>query len=492
MPKINSSRLLSITLVVFTTIMTSTIQVDSAFAAEKLFDFGSLNVDLSKVQERPAESSVGNELKQDPTQQLPDTPESPAPRVLSRDGEGAIQSTLQAEGLKVAPVTVTEGVSQKQRVIYPISETRDVIEVKIAAGSEKRGWFEEAARRFMADPSLNTINGKPIRLVIDKIGSIKSAQLIISGQSMTNGRNEFQVWAPASSIFRTVVEESFGGERLFETDDSVARSPMVFVTWEPVQKEIDSVLKKSMSFDTITEIFSRELRGSFIDPNGRNFQFGYTRPQDSNSGAVALITMAYEFFAETRGRYKIRLEDLKQPDFQAYLAFMKYMSDQTKTSTGKLSEPLMQAGYGGQPLSSVYLYENLAVKLAFIRKVNDPNGARPIMRYPKYNLVSDHPYYTLRHGNSKEQVEAAKRFKDYLLTREMQLIALQREGFRPVTTEISNEEMNEVLGEFVGDYGLIPDLIKASQILVPAQDGSVIQALINAYQALGDPQGANL
>lgn len=465
----------------------------STWSAEKLFDFGNLNVDLSKVQALPGAQTPNSAApKQDPTEQLPDTADSPAPKVLPRDGESSIRETLRQEGLKVPVVPIATGSGPRQKVLYPVPEEREVIEVKIAAGSEKRGWFEEAARRFMADPALNQLDGKPIRIVIDKIGSIKSAQLIISGRSVQNGRNEFQVWAPASSIFRSVVEDAFDGGRLFETDDSLARSPMVFVTWEPVQKAIDTTLRKSMSFDTITEIFSRELQGTPIDPNGRNFQFGFTRPEDSNSGAVALITMAYEFFAENRGHYKIRLDDLSNPDFQAYLAFMKYMSDQTKTSTGKLVEPLMQAGYGGQPLSSVYIYENLAVKLAFIRRVNDPNGVRPIIRYPKYNLVSDHPYYTLRHANSKEQVEAAKRFKDYLLSRDMQLMALQREGFRPVSTEISNAEMNEVFGEFVEDYGLIPDLIKASQVLVPAQDGAVIQALIETYAALEDPQGSNL
>jgi hypothetical protein len=143
-------------------------------------------------------------------------------------------------------------------------------------------------------------------------------------------------------------------------------------------------------------------------------------------------------------------------------------------------------------LSSIYVYENLGVKLAFIRRVNDPTGAKPVIRYPKYNLISDHPYYTLRHGNSREQVEAARRFKDYLLTRDIQLLALQREGFRPVSTEISNQEMNEVLGDFVTENGLVPDLIKASQILIPAQSGEVILALIRGYQALGDPVGPNL
>jgi len=474
-------------------VLASLVGMPAGEAAEKLFDFGNLNVDISKIRAKPqsASGSQAPAVKQTPAHQLQSTPESPAPQVLPRDGQEDIGKTVKAEALKVAPVKVQETSGKKQQVRYPVSENRDIIEVKIAAGSEKRDWLAEAAERFMADPQRNNIGGKPIRIVIDKIGSIKSANLILEGKTMQGGRNEYQVWAPASSVFRGVVEEAFDG-RLFETDESIARSPMVFVTWEPVQEAIDRTIQKSMSFDTITEIFSRELGGERVDPNGRSYQFGFTRPEDSNSGAVALITMGYEFFAKDRSHYKIGMEDLKNPDFQAYLAFMKYMSDQTKTSTGKLAEPLMQAGYGGQPLSSVYVYENLAVKLAYIRKANDPDGAKPIIRYPKYNLISDHPYYTLRHGNSREQVEAAVRFKDYLLTRDMQLLALQKEGFRPVSTEITNEEMNQVLGEFVAENGLVPDLIKASQILIPAQKGEVIQSLIRAYAELGDPRGANL
>ena len=467
-------------------------------AAEKLFDFGSLNVDLSKVQAKPgatpgqAGTPSGTAVKETPAQQLPSTPESPAPAVLPRDGQESIGATVKTQAVTVKPVEVTAARTGQQQVVYPVAEDRQVIEVKIAAGSEKKDWFEEAARRFMADPAHNSIDGKPIRLTIDKIGSTESAALLADGKTLHGGRNEYQVWAPASSIFRTVVEDAFTGGKLFETDESVARSPMIFITWEPVQQAIDQKVQKSMSFDTITEVFSRELGGEKIDPNGRNFQFGFTRPQDSNSGAVALITMAYEFFAKDRTRYRIRLEDLKNPDFQAYLAFIKYMSDQTKDSTGKLAEPLMQAGYGGQPLSSVYVYENLGVKLAFIRKANDPGGAKPVIRYPKHNLISDHPYYTLRHGNSQAQVEAARRFKDFLLTRDIQLLALQKEGFRPVSTQISNQEMNDVLGDFVTENGLVPDLIKASQILIPAQSGDVIMALIRTYQGLGDPVGPNL
>ena len=89
-------------------------------------------------------------------------------------------------------------------------------------------------------------------------------------------------------------------------------------------------------------------------------------------------------------------------------------------------------------------------------------------------------------------LEARQSEKDFLLTRDMQLMALQREGFRPVSTEITNQEMNQVFGEFVAQNELVPDLVKASQILIPAQKGSVIEALAQTYQELQDPEGGNL
>ena len=60
-----------------------------------------------------------------------------------------------------------------------------------------------------------------------------------------------------------------------------------------------------------------------------------------------------------------------------------------------------------------------------------------------------------------------------------------------MSAEISNQEMNDVLGDFVAANGLVPDLIKASQILIPAQSGEVIMALIRTYEQLGDPVGPN-
>lgn len=55
-------------------------------AAEKLFDFGSLNVDLSRVQAKPDGAAPGTQpapaAKEAPAQQLPSTTTSPAPAVL--------------------------------------------------------------------------------------------------------------------------------------------------------------------------------------------------------------------------------------------------------------------------------------------------------------------------------------------------------------------------------------------------------------------------
>jgi imidazoleglycerol phosphate dehydratase HisB len=69
----------------------------------------------------------------------------------------------------------------------------------------------------------------------------------------------------------------------------------------------------------------------------------------------------------------------------------------------------MQAGSGRQPLGTVCVYVSLGVELAYLRTANAtaPMGPSPASALQP---VSDRPYCARRHGNSREQVEAAKGF----------------------------------------------------------------------------------
>jgi hypothetical protein len=95
---------------------------------------------------------------------------------------------------------------------------------------------------------------------------------------MQNGRNEYQVWAPASSIFRGVVEDAFAAASCSRRTNRLPAARWSSSPGSRCRSAIDAQLQKSMSFDTITELFARELNGELIDPNGRTYQFGFTRP----------------------------------------------------------------------------------------------------------------------------------------------------------------------------------------------------------------------
>ncbi len=108
------------------------------------------------------------------------------------------------------------------------------------------------------------------------------------------------VWSPASSAYRDSFERQWharhGNQPIIKAEN-LALTPMVFVTWESRHK---AFLKKISSFTFHTLAAAMQEQGgwkSIADqPDWGRFKFGHTDPNQSNSGLMALLLMAYEFF----------------------------------------------------------------------------------------------------------------------------------------------------------------------------------------------------
>lgn len=103
------------------------------------------------------------------------------------------------------------------------------------------------------------------------------------------------------------------------------------------------------------------------------------------------------------------------------------------------------------------------------------------VKYPKYNVWNDNPYYILKHKSSLEQQDAARVFLDYLLEKEQQLMALnpQYGGFRPVSPEVSQDEIDKVFLKFK-DRGVSLEPRNESRFL-DAQAGEVLRGLFYVF-----------
>ncbi len=400
--------------------------------------------------------------------------QSPLTVVLPERPTEIVQGDIRT--LKVSPRQV-----QKQAISPGADESGQQIYVRIAAGSEKYEWMDWAAKKWAA-ANKNRINGKEISIIIEKAGSIKSANFIRDG----NRGQPYTVWSPASSLFRKFVEDAYSGN-VFETDQALVLSPLVFATFSDSREGIQTQFRnkddspKPMSMSLISEVYARELtRGPQVNENHDAFKFAMTNPLNSNSGTMGLLLMAFEFFGATNPNYRqISLQDVNDTDFQKFVGVFKAVLDTSETSTGNLGNKLASRL---RVLDSALIYENMAIQA--IRKLERMGTDHQlVLNYPGMNMVTDHPYYVLKQNTSNEQRQAATMFMEFLQAKEQQLEAMQSYGFRPVSEHISDKELDTYFGKFAKKNGFVSNLKTVSRI-IGSQPSVMIEALMTMFEGI--------
>ncbi len=159
-------------------------------------------------------------------------------------------------------------------------------------------------------------------------------------------------------------------------------------------------------------------------------ELGHTAPPASNSGAQALVLMAYGFLNKTGG---LTAADVSSPQFEQWLREIERGVPAFSDSTGDFMNDMVLAGPSKYDFGIVY--ENLA--LQSMDAARNRQGQPLRIYYPPATLLSDHPYATLQAPwATPEQRAAADKFRDFLLSRPIQELALQS-GFRPVDASVS-------------------------------------------------------
>lgn len=339
----------------------------------------------------------------------------------------------------------------------PIGPAQDPVVVTIWYGTEKKLWLEDAAQRFAATNP--RIGNRPIQIVLRGVGSRDIA--------LRSARQEFgadgppTVISPASSVWVEVARADWAalnpGSQPFivERPDQVsplALTPLVVVAW----KERAEVLWPSGPVN-----FWQNLHDALNDDEGwigvakaNGFapgspeyektklwgfvKFGHTSPLTSNSGAQALILMAYGYHGKPKGLINA---DVLDPGFQEWLRNIEMSVLEFGDSTGTFMTNMVQ--FGPSKYDLVLVYENLALENieAAQRRWGDIR-----IYYPPTTMFSDHPYAILNAPwVTPEQKQAAEVFRDFLLSPPIQQIALDRYGFRPANPEVpvlTNEPSN--------------------------------------------------
>ncbi len=346
---------------------------------------------------------------------------------------------------------------------------REPVTISIVYGTEKEAWLQAAAEQFMADDA--NVQGRLIQIDLQGMGSREMVGEVVEGDLQPT------VISPASSIQIELLREEWQirhGSSIFYTGDDAPQplviTPLVVVAWEE-RAEALSLDNPDQLWNNLHEVLtSNEGWSAFGQPSWGFPNFGQTNPQSSNSGMQALVLLAYAYHNKSAG---LEEADILDTDFQEWFDGMQKSVSEFISSTGTLMENVVL--FGPSKYDFVIVYENLAIEN--IERAQNRWGDIRIY-YPPANILSDHPYAILNAPwVSPEQREAAALFRDFLLSDEMQTLALVEYGFRPASTSVAFDMPDSPFTRYA-DYGVQMEI--ADSVEVPS--ARVINELIDLWR----------
>jgi ABC-type Fe3+ transport system substrate-binding protein len=355
--------------------------------------------------------------------------------------------------------------------INPIGPAGQPVEIVIAYGTEKREWLEEAQRRFEAGAP--RVHGRPIAVTLEGGGSREMVIRIV------NDNYQPTVVSPASLIQVELLRDQWQRQNSSnilhsgaDAPQPLVLTPLVIVAWEERAQAL---------WTNGPDDFWRSLQRVLADdqgwaaagqPDWGFVNFGHTSPETSNSGLQFLVLTAYGYHNKARGLVSGNVLDAS---YQDWVRGIERSVPEFGRSTGLLMTEMLQ--FGPSKYDMVAVYENLAIENF---QTAEGRGGPLRVYYPPANIYSEHPYVILNADwVTPEQREAAALFRDFLLSEEIQALALAEYGFRPANLQVPID-LNDPNNPFnrYADHGIRFDL--SQQVEVPQAE--VLEILIEFWR----------
>ena len=369
----------------------------------------------------------------------------------------------------------------------PIGPARTPVVVTLWYGTEKEAWLKDAVARFAATNP--TLDGRPIQIALKGLGSREIAERV--AQKQWGSDTPPTVISPASSLWIELLKDEWpkrGNSRPIvatgaDAPQLLVLTPLVMAIWEKRAQALWN--------DSATN-FWMEVHDALADPRGWPghispdaspevkqeaatwgfVKFGHTSPLKSNSGAQTLILLAYGYHNKTG---KLTNADILDPGFQKWFLDIENSVLEFGDSTGTFMNNMVL--FGPSKYDFAMIYENLAIES--IDKAQGRWGDTLRVVYPPATLFSDHPYATLvGDWTTPEQRAAAGQFRQFLLSRPIQELALQY-GFRPADPSVAvvTNDPNNPFTKYA-KYGVKVNV--AQQVETPP--GEVIGTLLDLWR----------
>lgn len=358
-----------------------------------------------------------------------------------------------------------------QSPTQPVDED-ETLEIQIVAALPVADWVQEAARRFNEEQ--HTLEGHPIHVTVTPMDG-----LVAKGRYEKDEMAPLPTaWIPDSrylvELVNAVYKERLGRD-VFLTDGEYRARPLAtsLLTWGIYDSRAGVLEEKygEISWQTIHD--AALAPGGWGELGGESdwgyFKLAIPSPRKNVSGLQAMVAAAGEYYGKTN----INVEDVTDPEFQAWLG--EIMSSMSDLSGGTYTAAdLALFGYTTGD-AGLLLESDLLVNMQGLQT----RWAEPMrIVYPEYVTWFDFPF-TVWMGPETTALDknAALKFEEYLLSEEVQRQALAY-GLRPANPTVPVTGEGSLFDQWAnqGVLGVVP---RTTAMRSPDRD--VLQALLRWF-----------
>ncbi|MCB8966491.1 MAG: VWA domain-containing protein [Ardenticatenaceae bacterium] len=300
--------------------------------------------------------------------------------------------------------------------------------VTLASSNTKQNWLDQVVDNFNA-AGKTTSSGQAIVVEVSHVTSGGSLNAILDGTSQPIAWSPGdQSWVDqANDAWRQRINKPIASESCQPT----IYAPLGFAMWRPMAEQLGWP-DTPISWDTIVALASDpEGWASYGRPEWGQFSFGHSHPAYANSGLLAMTSFVYGIAGKT--------DNLTPADIY---------SDKVQTAMQELEQNTSRYGRQAPALLDLmarqgtsYLHAAAAPEsdvLRFNIERGDELTFPLVFIFPAGGTIwADHPYCILDNADwvDDDEAEAAAIFRDYLLARDQQELAIDN-FLRPLDTSI--------------------------------------------------------
>ncbi|MBN1890575.1 MAG: VWA domain-containing protein [Thermoflexales bacterium] len=293
----------------------------------------------------------------------------------------------------------------------------NAVAIEVRANTSLTPWLSSAVAAFNK-ANVKTSGGRPVFV---NLSTAESGQAVID---MSAGGELPALWIADNEVWVNVLADQ--GQASFQGQcASVAQSPMVIALWQPIAESLGWP-GRSLGWLDIGSLAADPPAWAYYSGGqfGSALRIGHTHPGLSATGANTLLAVVQAAQSKTEA---VTAAEIQQPIVQASVGTFEGAVAWFSTSTEQLGQTMRERGISY--LGAAVVYESTVVNYGG----GDP-ALVPI--YPfEGTFMATHPA-CVNSADSPEAQEAALLFRDYLLKKEAQQLAVAN-GLRPVSTEVT-------------------------------------------------------